>query len=67
MFITQKTIANLTNDDSKVLGKIAPKIKRVREKFALETNKYKTVNSSWTPLKDRESNRIVTLKIILLK
>ncbi|RNA43582.1 epithelial cell-transforming sequence 2 oncogene-like [Brachionus plicatilis] len=59
MFITQKTIANLTNDDSKVLGKIAPKIKRVREKFALETNKYKTVNSSWTPLKDRESNRII--------
>lgn len=59
MFTNTKTIANLTNDDSKVLGKIAPKIKIAQEKYYLDTNKYKTINSSWTPLKDRSSNRIV--------
>ncbi|CAF0730595.1 unnamed protein product [Brachionus calyciflorus] len=57
--VPQKTIASLTNDDTKVLGNIAPKLKRVKEQYDLETNKYKTLNSSWTPLKDKNSNKII--------
>lgn len=61
---SQRTIANLTNDDSKVLGNIKPKLKIVHERYNMTTNKYKTLNSSWTPLKDKNTNRTVNIQEI---
>jgi hypothetical protein len=54
-----RSISALTNDDTKILGNIKPKLKKLQEQYNLQTNKYKTLNSSWTPLKDKTANRNV--------
>ena len=54
-----RSISVLTNDDTKILGNIKPKLKKLQEQYNLQTNKYKTLNSSWTPLKDKTANRNV--------
>ena len=62
-----RSISTLTNDDSKILGNIKPKLKKLQEQYNLQTNKYKTLNSSWTPLKDKTANRNVLIFEFYLK
>lgn len=61
---TSRTIASLTSDDSKVLGNLKPKLKCIKERYNLQTNKFKTMNSNWTPLKDKGSNHTVRKKCL---
>ena len=51
------SISLLTNDDSKILGNIKPKLKKLHETYNnVETSKFKTLNSSWTPLNNKNAN-----------
>jgi hypothetical protein len=51
------SISLLTNDDSKILGNIKPKLKKLQETYNnVQTSKFKTLNSSWTPLNDKNAN-----------
>ena len=59
MLTQNRTLNSLTNDDSKILGNIKPKLKKLQEQYNLQTSKYKTLNSSWTPLVDKTANRNV--------
>lgn len=55
----------ITNDDSKVLGKTPTRfINKSAEQFV--TKKYKTHNSAWTPVVHKPSNEQVTAEQPLL-
>ena len=54
-----RSVASLTNDDTKILGNIKPKLKKLEEQYNLQTNKFKTLNSSWTPLVNKAANKTV--------
>ena len=54
-----QSIATLTLNDSKILGNIKPKLKKLEETYNIQTNKFKTLNSSWTPLYNKNVNRSV--------
>jgi len=54
-----RTIAALTNDDTKVLGNLKPKLKKLEEQNTIQTNKLKTLNSSWTPLATKHANHSI--------
>jgi hypothetical protein len=54
-----RTIASLTNDDSKILGNLKPKLKKLQEQNTIQTNKLKTLNSTWTPLVTKHSNHSI--------
>ena len=65
MTSSPRTLSLLTNDDSKILGNIKPKLKKLQEQYNLQTSKFKTLNSSWTPLIDKSANRNVISSIYL--
>ena len=54
-----RSVASLTNDDSKILGNIKPKLKKLEEQYNIQSHKFKTINSSWTPLVNKTANRTV--------
>lgn len=58
------SISLLTNDDSKILGNIKPKLKKLQETYNnIETSKFKTLNSSWTPLNNKNANTNVIAEL----
>jgi hypothetical protein len=61
------SISLLTNDDSKILGNMKPKLKKLQETYNnIQTSKFKTLNSSWTPLNDKNANTSVNFHFIVL-
>ena len=54
-------ISYLTNNDSKILGRSKAKLQKLQTETEFQTNKYKTLNSSWTPLVNKIANRSVNL------
>jgi hypothetical protein len=61
MFANRSSISLMTNDDSKILGNIKPKLRKLQENYQdIQTNKLKTLNSSWTPLNNLKANNNVT-------
>ena len=54
-------ISYLTNNDSKILGRSKAKLQKLQTETEFQTNKYKTLNSSWTPLVNKTANRSVNL------
>ena len=54
-----RTIATLTNDDSKILGNLKPKLRKLEEQNTIQTNKLKTLNSTWTPLTTKHANHSI--------
>lgn len=58
--ITGQRMSTLTNNDSKILGNsLRLKSKKLHEQTHLNTNKFKTLNSSWTPLVNKTANKTV--------
>ena len=54
---SRSSLSVLTNDDSKILGSnMRSKLKRLDEQVNLQTSKFKTINSTWTPLNNKQSN-----------
>lgn len=53
-------VSSLTNNDSKILGNsLKLKSKKLNEQTHLSSNKFKTLNSSWTPLVNKDANKNV--------
>ena len=62
MAASMKTLAYLTNDDSKILGrslKMRSSLQNTGQQ-QLQLNKLTTLNSNWTPLVNKTANRTVT-------
>lgn len=49
-------LLKLTQNDSKILGKSIERYERANA-LSFKTNKYKTLNSSWTPLGNSQANK----------
>lgn len=54
-----RSLAELTADDSKILGNIQPRLRKLEEQYNIQSNKFKVVNSSWTPLVNKSANTSV--------
>jgi hypothetical protein len=60
---TSTNLFNLTNNDSKILGRSKAKLEKLQTQQEFQTNKYKTLNSSWTPLANKTANKSVRIFI----
>ena len=49
----------ITQDDSKILGRVDKKLEKTLPPSKFSTNLYKTQNSTWTPLVNKPANQQV--------
>jgi hypothetical protein len=55
-----RSLASLTADDSKILGNLKPRLKKLEEQYNVQSAKFKVLNSSWTPLVNKSANMSVS-------
>lgn len=60
ILVNSTNLAHLTNNDSKILGRSKAKLQKLQTQSEFQTNKYKTLNSNWTPLNNKNANRSVS-------